>query len=177
MERYTNEIIARFGFDSLKSLAIPMDPLVRFSAADCPTTQEDKIAMHGYPYRQALGALMFLMLCLRMDISFATICLSRFASNPSLKMWKALTQVYQYLKGTADIRLTYSRMTDTRNPLMVAYTDSDWATADIDFCRSVIGYTVFLSGAAISWMTASVSLACQLAKWSTMDWELRRLKF
>ena len=37
---------------------------------------------------------------------------------------------------------------------MVAYTDSDWATADIDFCRSVIGYTVFLSGAAISWMTS-----------------------
>jgi hypothetical protein len=94
------------------------------------------------------------MLCLRFDVSFATISLSRFASNPSLNMWTALVMVYQYLKGTSSIRLTYTKMTDARNPTMTAYTDSDWATADTEYCRSCIGYIVFLSGAAISWLTS-----------------------
>jgi hypothetical protein len=153
MERYTTNIIARFNFDGYTSMPIPMDPTARFSLADCPTTEKAKAAMFQYPFREALGSLMFLMVVFRMDIAFPTISLSRFASNPSENMWKAMRQIFRYLKGTVDIVLTYSRMMDTLNPLMLAYTDADWCSNDFDFRRAVIGYIVFLSGAAVSWMT------------------------
>jgi hypothetical protein len=36
---------------------------------------------------------------------------------------------------------------------MTAYTDADWSSNDLDYRRAVIGYIVFLSGAAVSWVT------------------------
>jgi hypothetical protein len=153
MARYVTNVLAKFHFDKLTAVDIPMDPTARFSIKDCPTTDSDKAAMLQYPFREALGSLMFLMVVFRMDISFPTISLARFSHNPSYKMWLALIQVFRYLKGTIDITLTYSRMTDTRNPLMLAFTDADWSSNDLDFRRAVIGYIVFLAGAAVSWMT------------------------
>jgi hypothetical protein len=61
--------------------------------------------------------------------------------------------VYQYIKGTADLKLTYSRMADTPAPLMYGYPEADWATTDIDERRTFFGYCLFLSGAVILWLT------------------------
>jgi hypothetical protein len=154
MEKYTKDIISRFNFDYLSPSAIPMIPSVRFSAEDCPNTDDERNSMEQYPFRPALGAVLFLMIVFRCDISFATISLSRFASNPALSMWHALKIIYRYLKGTSDIKLTYSRQLETRNPLLVGFTDSDWAANDFDHARAVTGYVLFMSGAAISWLTS-----------------------
>jgi hypothetical protein len=152
MARYCTNILKKLNLDHLSALNIPMDPTVRFSADDCPTTPEAQQAMLQYPYREAMGSLMFLTVVFRLDISFPTISLSRFSHNPSQSMWKAVVKIYRYIKGTADLTLTYSRMTDTRNPLMVAYTDADWSSNDVDHRRAVTGYIVFLAGAAVSWL-------------------------
>jgi hypothetical protein len=154
MEKYTKDIISRFNFDYLSPSAIPMIPTARFSTKDCPTTDSEYTNMEQYPFRQALGSVLFLMVVFRCDISFATISLSRFASNPSLSMWQALKLIYRYLKGTSDIKLTYSRQSNARNPLLVGFTDSDWAANDFDHARAVTGYILFMSGAAISWLTS-----------------------
>jgi len=154
MEKYTLDIISRFGFEHQTTSPIPMVPSARFSTADCPTSAAEVNSMLQYPFRPALGAILFLMIVFRMDISFPTISLSRFASNPSLAMWHALCLVYRYLKGTAGIKLTYTRQFEARNPLMVGFTDSDWAANDYDHARAVTGYVLFMSGAAISWLTA-----------------------
>ena len=154
MEKYTKDIISRFGFDHLTSSSVPMQPSTRFRTADCPSSDAEVTVMLQYPFRPALGAILFLMIVFRLDISFPTISLSRFASNPSLAMWHALTLVYRYLKGTADIKLTYTRQFDTRNPLLVGFTDADWAANDYDHARAVTGYVLFMSGAAISWLTS-----------------------
>jgi hypothetical protein len=153
MARYCITILKKYNFEHLAALDIPMDPTVRLSATDCPITDQDREAMLDYPYREALGSLMFLMVVFRLDIAFPTVSLSRYSHNPSFNMWKALVKIFRYIKGTTDLTLTYTRMTDTRNPLMTAYTDADWSSNDIDFRRSVIGYVVFLSGAAVSWMS------------------------
>ncbi len=50
--------------------------------------------------------------------------------------------------------LTYTRQFDTRNLLLVGLTDADWAANDYDHARAVTGYVLFMSGAAISWLTA-----------------------
>ena len=61
-------------------------------------------------------------------------------------------RIFQYLKGTSTMQLTYSSVVDTPAPLLYGYSDADWATTDIDERRTCIGY-VFLSDAAIFWLT------------------------
>ena len=73
--------------------------------------------------------------------------------NPSKEMWSAVKRIYQYLKGTLDMTITYTRMMNTKNPLMIAYTDADWSSTDIDHRRAVIGYIILLAGGAVSWLT------------------------
>jgi hypothetical protein len=96
---------------------------------------------------------MFAMVAMRADLSYVVTCIARFSANPGLPHWNALVRVYQYVKGTADLKLTYSRMADTPAPLLYGYSDADWATTDIDERRTCIGYCLFLSGAVILWLT------------------------
>ena len=54
VERYTLDIIKRFGFDTLKKMNFSLEPSLRLSSDQCPTTQEEKVAMHQYLFRNAL---------------------------------------------------------------------------------------------------------------------------
>ena len=93
------------------------------------------------------------MVAMRVDISYAVISVARFTANPGFPHWQALVQIFQYLKGTSAMKLTYSRVVDTPAPLLYGYSDADWATTDVDERRTCIGYCIFLSGAAIFWLT------------------------
>ena len=66
--------------------------------------------------------------------------------------WVALVCIFQYLKGTSDMKLTYSRVCDTSAPLLYEYSDAAWTTTDIDERRTCI-YCFFLAGAAIFWLS------------------------
>jgi hypothetical protein len=96
---------------------------------------------------------MFAMVAMRADLSYVVTCIARFSANPGLPHWNALVRVYQYVKGTADLKLTYTRIENTPAPLLYGYSDADWATTDIDERRTCIGYCLFLSGAVILWLT------------------------
>ena len=96
---------------------------------------------------------MFAMVAMRANICYAVISVARFTANPGLSHWHALVRIFQYLKGTSALELTYSRIVDTSAPLFYGYSDADWATTDIDEGRICIGYCVFLSGAAIFRLT------------------------
>ena len=90
---------------------------------------------------------------MRVDISYVVTFVARFTANPGMTHWIALVRIYQYLKGTGDKKLTYSRVCDTSAPLLYEYSDADWATTDIDERRTCIGYCVFLAGSAVFWLT------------------------
>jgi hypothetical protein len=96
---------------------------------------------------------MFAMVVMRADISLAVTSVARFSANPGLPHWLALVRIFQYLKGTSDLKLTYSRVVDTPAPLLYGYSDADWATTDLDKRRTCIGYVLILAGAAIMWLT------------------------
>ena len=130
-----------------------MLPTTRLSAADCLVTEADIQEMEQYPFRSAVSSLMFTMVAMRVDISYAVVSVARFTVNLGLPYWIALTRIFQYLKGTSGLQLMYSRVVDTPAPLLYGYSDADWATTDVDERRTCIGYCVFLSGEAIFWLT------------------------
>ena len=153
LEQYVNTIIARYGFDDLQSVPTPMLPDIRLTKDDCPSTDDEREAMKAYPFRSAVSSLMFAMVAMRADLSFAVTSVARFSANPGMAHWNALIRIYQYLKSTAGMQLTYSRIVDTPAPLLYGYSDADWATTDLDERRTCIGFVLFLSGAAIIWLT------------------------
>jgi hypothetical protein len=96
---------------------------------------------------------MFALMTMLVDISFPVISCARFSANHGMPHWIAVVRIFRYLKGSADLKLTYRKMTSDPAPLMYGYTDADWATSDIDKRRSMLGFVLFLSGGAIVWLT------------------------
>ena len=138
-------ILARYELEHLPAVPTPM-------LADQRLTSE-RVVMEDYPFRSAVSSLMFAMVAMRADICYAVISVARFTVDPGLSHRHALVRIFQYLKGTSALKLTYSRIVDTPAPLFDGYSDADCATTDIDERRTCIGYCVFLSGAAIFWLT------------------------
>lgn len=60
-----------------------------------------------FPYRQAVGALMYLMTGTRPDIAYAVSVASKNLENPSEKDWVRVKRIFRYLKGTLDKGIIY----------------------------------------------------------------------
>ena len=56
-------------------------------------------------YRQAIGRLMYLMVCTRPDIASAIGQVSRFLENPGKLHWEAVKRIFKYLKSTQEVEI------------------------------------------------------------------------
>ncbi|XP_037496021.1 secreted RxLR effector protein 161-like [Jatropha curcas] len=112
----------------------------------CPKTLEEQDKMNQVPYANAVGSLMYAMMCTRPDICFAVGMVSRYQSNPSPAHWIAIKRILRYLKGIAD----YSSCYQCGNLQLRGYTDVDWAK-DTDERKSTFGFVLLLNNGAISW--------------------------
>jgi hypothetical protein len=61
-----------------------MDPSIRLTSDQSPTTTAEHAIMRDKPYREAVGALNWAALTTRPDIAFAVATIARFAQNPSV---------------------------------------------------------------------------------------------
>ena len=101
-------------------------------------------------YRQAIGKIMYLMVCTRPDISYAVSILSRFMSEPKEKHWRCVKNLLKYIKSTRNYSLIYPNHGTT---IISGYSDSDHA-GDLSDRKSTSGYIFMLSGCAISWKSS-----------------------
>jgi hypothetical protein len=113
-----------------------------------PQTPEEIAEMEGVPYINAVGALNYLAIATRPDISYTVGVLARFTNNPGMQHWKAVKHLFRYLKGTLDYKLTYSPSPSTE--LFTTFSDADHA-GNPDNGRSTSGYLVKVGTGAISW--------------------------
>jgi hypothetical protein len=120
----------------------------RLYAPESPPSQEELESLKSIPFRETLGALLYLAVCSRPDIAFAVNQLSRHASNPRLVHWVAAKRVLRYLKGTASLGLIYKK--DKAIFSLLGFGDSDFA-GDMASRRSTTGFLFMLAAAAISW--------------------------
>lgn len=142
--RLTNDLISKFGMDDSKTKSIPVSTAIKFSKDEGEPLDTSK-----YPYSELLGSLMYLSVCTRPDISFATGSLARYMANPTTVHWQAAKGVLRYLAGTSDLGITFGRNGHLE---LYGYCDADYA-GDIDTRRSTTGYVFTLNGGAISWQS------------------------
>ena len=57
------------------------------------------------PYALAIGAIMYTMMCTRLDESYALSVTSRYQSNPSEGHWVAVKNILKFLRNTKDVFL------------------------------------------------------------------------
>jgi hypothetical protein len=118
------------------------------------------------------------MITTRPEISYPVVKLSQFSSNPAKVHYDAVYGIFQFLFGTCNDGLTYTRTVPTEwapvithvplrsQPMdrkeehipaqnlttLYGYSDSDWAM-DIRHRHSISGMVFFLGGAVIAWKT------------------------
>ena len=122
-----------------------MDPNVRLTSAQSPTTTEEFAAIRNVPYHEAIGSLMYAMLGARPDICFVIQTVLRFNNSPGLPHWEAVKQIFRYLIGTKDLWLGYGG----QKRELIGYADADGSMAEDR--KAVSGYVFIVNGGAVSW--------------------------
>ena len=157
-ELYAQRILDRFKMGQCEGRSTPLVPGSKLSKTMVPVTETEKQAMANTPYREAVGSLMYLMLCTRPDIAAAVQYVSRFSSNPAPQHWEAVKHILRYVQRTKSLKLTFRKQGVIQ---LTGYSDSDWESCE-DTRRSTSGYVFLLGGAAVSWCSRkqkSVSLS------------------
>ena len=145
-KRYVEKLLNKFGMTDAKTVNTPMDSSQKLTKDLSPTSKEEILEMQEKPYRELIGALIYLSNTTRPDIAFAVSTLSRFCSNPGKAHWIAAKRVLKYLKNTMDFKLIYRRSKEG----ITCYVDSDWG-GDITDRRSCTGYIIMMAGAPVAW--------------------------
>jgi len=143
-KRYAESILKRFKMDNCKAATTPA---VKGLTLEKATDEEHQTFLQqNFPYRQAIGSLIYLMTGTRPDISWIVSKLSQFLDKPGPTHVIAVKRLLRYIQGTKHYTITYS----PTNGQLVGYVDSDWA-GDIEDRRSTTGFIITLGGAPISW--------------------------
>jgi len=132
--------------------------------------------IENIPYLEAIGSLLYVSQISRPDIAYAVNVVSSYSKEPKWHHWQAIKRIMRYLKGTIDLKLTFTK---NSNPDVIGYSDADWANDPTDR-KSISGCIFISSGAAISWFSKkqrtvalssveaeyiALSFACQEAIW------------
>ncbi|GKD09904.1 hypothetical protein Tco_1189589, partial [Tanacetum coccineum] len=80
--RYVSKTLNNFRIDNRKSVKMPLGGHFKLSLKDCPVRDCDVERMSKVPYANAVGSLMYLMVCTRPDIAYAVSIVSRYLANP-----------------------------------------------------------------------------------------------
>ena len=106
--------------------------------------------MSRVPYREAVGALNYLSVISRPDITYAVSQVSRFCDNPGFTHWSSVKRIMRYLKGTMNYEAVNGLSEEFRGLELVGFCDSDWA-GEIDSRGSTGGFIFKLNGGPVSW--------------------------
>lgn len=140
-EAYVNKIIQKFNMKQSKTISVPADPHTTLTRS----TEEEEIR---FPYREAVGSLIFAAIVSRPDIAYAVEEVSKFLDKPANSHVEAVKRIIRYLKGTAKMIIEYGA--DTLK--LIGYTVSDFAR-NIDTRKSTTGFVFTLGGGAITWQS------------------------
>ena len=103
-------------------------------------------------YREAVGCLIYAMICTRPDICWIITKLSQYLSKPLKEHWVSVKHAMRYLKCTLDYELCYRKCADGLT--LIGYSDADGASSTDDRrSRPTTGYCFSLTktGPLISW--------------------------
>lgn len=86
------------------------------------------------------------------DLSASNSVMSRYLNKNNIELWNCLKRILRYLKGSSDLKLTFTRC--DYKEIFTGFVDSDWGGNDVNDRRSTTGYIFKLfDNCTISWNT------------------------
>lgn len=142
---YAQKILERFNFSDCHPVSTPMLPSPESSNSG---KAPEKVST--YPYRQAVGALMYLMLGSRPDLAYSVGFLSRSLENPCSEDIARLKRVFRYVAGTSDLGIIYRQ--NAEKGVFESYSDADFGGCT-KTGRSTSGVVIIYAEGAVSWLS------------------------
>eukprot|EP00253_Pinus_taeda_P027048 PITA_27048 len=155
--KYACDILRHFHMEDCTPAPSPFQSGVKLSVS-CTSPEVDATL-----YGQLVGKLLYLTHT-RPDLSFVVGLVARFMQNPRESHWKSPKRILRYVRGTVHFGIHYSAKAA---PLLVGFTDSDWA-GDPDDRKSTAGYVFTLGSGLITWACkkqAAISLSSAEAEY------------
>ena len=157
---YIQDLLKRFGMEDSKPVTTPLDVGMKLQ-------KPEKCSNENNPYRELVGALMYLAVGTRPDIAYSVNYLSQFNTCHQKEHWTAAKRILRYLRGTLDLGLMFEK---TEKPLK-GFVDADWGGCLTDR-KSYTGYIYILANSAISWEAkkqCSVALSSTEAEYMSLS--------
>ena len=104
-----------------------------------------------WPYKEAVGGLMWLVVMSRPDITSAVRAISRHSNSPAERHWEAVLQIIRYLLETKDMSLTFEWGSGLE---ISVFADANYAEK-ADDRRSVSGVAVTVGKSSVSWFSST----------------------
>ena len=149
---YIEQLLQRFGMSDCKSISTPADTHTKLTKSMC---LEQQPAVK-FPYREAVGCLMWLSVCSRPDITFHVNQVARFCDDAGKEHVQAVKRIFRYLAGTRDLKLTYGGSSLE----LMGFCDSDYAGC-LDTRRSTAGIILMLNGGPVYWSSKRMKTVAQ----------------
>jgi hypothetical protein len=140
------DLLRVYNLTNARTVTTPLE--TRLSTPSGKPSTNDQRFMANKNYRSLVGSLMYLLFT-RPDIAYAINQLTRHLNDPRPEHWRAAIRLLRYLKGTANLAITYD---GNQSNLITGYSDADWA-GDVETRRSTSGYVFLMCGAPISFKT------------------------
>ena len=144
---YITRVLNKFNMLDCNQKTVPADPGIRLTAEKTDSNTQNN-PQEKFPYREAVGILMYCMLSIRPDISFAAGQVAQFCNAPRKPHWEAVKWIMGYLKGTIGHGISFSA--GPNNGILYAYSDADYA-GDLGPRRSSTGYLFLLNNGPVTW--------------------------
>jgi hypothetical protein len=107
---------------------------------------DKKERMRAIPYALAIGSIMYAMLCMCPDVSFALSATSMYQSNYGDSHWIIVKNILNYLRRTKEAFLVFG---GDEELVVKGYSDASFQT-DVDDSKSQSGFVFCLNGGAVS---------------------------
>jgi hypothetical protein len=149
---YVTRLLERFKLDKANptQLPIPANTVLKLDPEE-PLTGENQLLqpIETTLYRQAVGCLLYLSNCTRLDISYPVGQLARHMHNPRIHHLRLVKQVLRYLNGTQNLGIIYRHSTDRKPNPYDLYADATWGSESDRV--SFQGWVIVRAGGAVIW--------------------------
>jgi Reverse transcriptase (RNA-dependent DNA polymerase)/Integrase core domain len=153
--RLIKETLEKYGMSETFGVKTPME--AKSDIADIQTTPEKQANdLERMPLRSVAGAILYLALSCRPDLSYVSNYLSRHVDKQDYNAWLIAKRAMKYLKETINLGITYHGKDGIIQPL--GYSDANFAR-EIEDRTSTCGYIIQTGGCTVSWRTLKFAMA------------------
>jgi hypothetical protein len=114
--KYLQQILIKSRMENCAQISTPLE--LKINTEELARAKTTSPESKQYPCRNAIGSLMYAMLCTRPELSYAVGLLSTYQATPSKALWKLIKRVMRYIKGTLDLKLKFIK----NNPYLLPVT-------------------------------------------------------